>query len=81
MDIVHTGKIAAVYPEGEAYMEYEIAGDTLTVMHTRVPDALSGRGLAGELAKRVAAFAKDAGLALASECTYMTAWLEKHPQR
>ena len=81
MDIVHTGKIAAVYPEGEAYMEYEIAGGTLTVMHTRVPDALSGRGLAGELAKRVAAFAKDAGLALVSECTYMTAWLEKHPQR
>ena len=80
MDIVHTGKIAAVYPEGEAYMEYEIAGGTLTVMHTRVPDALSGRGLAGELAKRVAAFAKDAGLALASECMYMTAWLEKHPQ-
>ena len=81
MEFVHSGKIAAVYPEGEAYMEYEIAGDTLTVLHTRVPEALSGRGLAGELAKQVAAFAKAAGLSLASECTYMTAWLEKHPQR
>lgn len=80
MDVVHSGKIAAMFPEGEACMEYEIAGGTLTVLHTRVPEALSGRGLAGELAKRVAAFAKDAGLTLASECTYMTAWLEKHPQ-
>ncbi len=81
MDFVHSGKIALVYPEGEAHMEYEIKGGTLTVLHTRVPDALVGRGLAGELAKQVAAFAKEAGLALASECTYMTAWLEKHPQR
>jgi uncharacterized protein len=80
MDIIHSGKVAFAYPEGEAYMEYEITGDILTVMHTRVPEELGGRGIAGKLAEEVAAFAKAKSFTLKSECSYMTGWLQKHPQ-
>ena len=37
-------------PKGTAYMEYTCAGNILTVTHTKVPDALAGRGIAGKLA-------------------------------
>ena len=39
-------------PKGTAYMEYTCAGNILTVTHTKVPDALAGRGIAGKLASR-----------------------------
>ena len=80
MDISHFGKFCVVSPEGEAYMEYEISGDILTIMHTRVPEELGGRGIAGKLAEEVAAFAKAKSFTLKSECSYMTGWLQKHPQ-
>lgn len=37
-------------PKGTAYMEYTCAGNILTVTHTKVPNALAGRGIAGKLA-------------------------------
>ena len=37
-------------PKGTAYMEYTCTGNILTVTHTKVPDALAGRGIAGKLA-------------------------------
>lgn len=78
MEKIHTGKVSFVYPEGEAYMEYDISGGALTVLHTRVPDALGGQGIAGKLAEEVAAFSKERHFTLKSECTYMTAWLKRH---
>ena len=77
MDISHFGKFCVVSPEGEAYMEYEIVGNTLTVLHTKVPEALGGRGIAGKLAEETAAFAGAHHFTLASECSYMTGWLQK----
>ena len=34
------------YPEGRAYLEYTEDNGTVTVIHTIVPEALGGRGIA-----------------------------------
>lgn len=68
-------------PEGASYLEYKTESGTLTVLHTVVPPALGGRGIAASLAEAAAAYAEAEGLVLASDCSYMTAWMKRHPRR
>ena len=64
-------------PEGSSYMEYTLSDSTVTVIHTAVPKALAGQGLAGELALSLSAWAKKEELTLLSDCSYMTHWLSR----
>lgn len=67
-------------PEGTARMEYEENAGAVTVLHTNVPEVLAGRGLAALLAETAAAYARENNKAILSECSYMTAWLKRHPE-
>lgn len=64
-------------PEGESYLEYSRDGKTITALHTIVPDALSGRGIAGSLATEFYKWVSDNGYILKSECSYVSAWLKR----
>ncbi len=66
------------FPEGNAHIEYTLEGNTFTVIHTIVPKALEGRGIAAKLAAAAAEYAEEKGYTLASECSYMTAWMKRH---
>ena len=66
---------------GTSYLEYEESGQAVTVLHTVVPDALSGRGLAAQLAEAVFQYARNEHKSIRSECSYMTAWLKRHHSR
>lgn len=65
-------------PKGTAYMEYTCAGNILTVTHTKVPDALAGRGIAGKLASAFYEWAIRHHYIVHSECSYMSHWMEKN---
>ncbi len=64
-------------PRGTAYMEYTCKGNILTVTHTKVPDALAGRGIAAELASAFYEWACSHHYVIHSECSYMSHWMEK----
>lgn len=66
------------FPEGDAHIEYTLEGNVFTVIHTIVPKALEGRGIAAELAAEASKYAEEKGYTLASECSYMTAWMKRH---
>lgn len=66
------------YPEGDAHIEYTLTGNAFTVIHTIVPKALEGRGIAAKLAEAAAAYTEEKHYTLASECSYMTAWMKRH---
>ena len=65
-------------PQGLCYLEYEDRDGTLWVIHTVVPKALGGRGLAGELADAFYRWVSENRYPFASDCSYMTAWLKRH---
>ncbi|MDY6084707.1 MAG: GNAT family N-acetyltransferase [Dialister sp.] len=72
----HTFKLAA--PEGEAYLEYSRNGNAVTALHTVVPDAMSGKGIAGELTEAFYQWVSDNRFILKSECSYVSAWLKRN---
>lgn len=60
-------------------VEYRLEGNTIILTHTEVPEALRGRGLASQLVEAAVTFARTEKKRLGSECSYVTAWLERHP--
>jgi predicted GNAT family acetyltransferase len=62
-----------------AELLYERHGDRLVLVHTEVPDALSGRGLGGKLVTAAVDTAEAKGLTIVARCPYAKRWLETHP--
>ena len=66
--------------EGHLSMiEYRLDGDAIIFTHTEVPEALRGQGLASKLVEVAVTFARTENKRIMSECSYVTAWLSRHP--
>jgi predicted GNAT family acetyltransferase len=63
-----------------AFSEYRLAGDTLTFIHTEVPDALAGKGVGSRLIKGALDQIRQRGLKVKSHCSFVSGWLGKHPE-
>jgi uncharacterized protein len=48
--------------------------------HTEVPEALSGRGIAGELARHGLDHARQQNLTVVPQCSYVAAYIKRHPE-
>jgi predicted GNAT family acetyltransferase len=69
-------------PEGLAYLAYEpLAGDTLDLQHTIVPDDAQGRGVGSALVEAAFAHARDRGLRVVPTCPFVEDWLGDHPEQ
>jgi predicted GNAT family acetyltransferase len=67
--------------EGQlAVVEYERVDKTLHVHHTKVPQALEGRGIASALVQAVFDHASAEGLQVDPICSYVQAWSQRHPE-
>mgnify|MGYP001766732763 CR=1 FL=1 len=60
--------------------DYRMDGDTMLVVHTEVPPALQGRGIAGELVREAFTHAERKGLKVAPVCSYVRAWARRRPE-
>jgi uncharacterized protein len=66
------GELAAVY--------YRREGGNLVLIHTEVPQALSGRGIGSKLAQAVFdEIRKDGGKAVV-KCPFLVKWASRHPE-
>jgi predicted GNAT family acetyltransferase len=63
-----------------AVLTYRRSGDRITFIHTGVPAALEGRGIAGTLARVALEDARAAGLAVIPRCPYIAAYIRRHPE-
>ena len=63
-----------------AYLEYNLAGKVLQLIHSEVPEALRGRGVAAELAKSALDWARENGVKVDVICPSVAAYIEKHPE-
>jgi uncharacterized protein len=62
-----------------AELTYRRVGKRLVLVHTGVPDALSGRGLGGHLVLAALRKAAADGLTVVPLCPFARNWLERHP--
>jgi uncharacterized protein len=63
-----------------AIIVYKLRPGVITVLHTEVPKALEGRGIAATMTKYALEHIAANDLQLVPLCPYMRAYLKKHPE-
>jgi hypothetical protein len=74
------GRFEATVDGHLAELVYRRADDRLVLVHTGVPDAIAGHGLAGRLAQAALDYAAEQGLSVVPQCPYVRSWLTRHPE-
>jgi predicted GNAT family acetyltransferase len=62
------------------YAEYELTGPVMRMTHTVVHPELQGQGIAARLVEAALAHARAQGLKIEPICSYVRAYLQRHPQ-
>ncbi|MFC0182090.1 hypothetical protein SAMN04515674_101100 [Pseudarcicella hirudinis] len=62
-----------------AFVEYSLREDKIAFLHTEVPAAYEGKGIAAALAKYVLEYAKSNHLRVIPICPYIKAYIQRHP--
>lgn len=63
-----------------AVCQYQRQGELLLLTHTEVPAALEGRGIAAALVAANLAWARAQGLCVRPLCSYVAAYMRRHPE-
>jgi predicted GNAT family acetyltransferase len=67
--------------EGQlAGAEYEFVGGNMVFTHTLVPPALRGRGLAEHLVRAGLAHAREHGLRVVPQCSYVATFIKRNAE-
>jgi predicted GNAT family acetyltransferase len=61
-----------------AVLTYRLSGERITLIHTGVPEALEGHGIAGKLARFALDDARARGLAVIPRCPYVVQYIKRH---
>ncbi|MFC5520819.1 GNAT family N-acetyltransferase [Polaromonas jejuensis] len=59
---------------------YTLAGNVITFVHTLVPEALQGQGVAKQLVLAGLASARERGLRVIPQCPVFAAYMRAHPE-
>lgn len=63
-----------------AICAYRRSGDRLDLVHTEVPAAAQGRGIAAQLVRETLDWARREGLHVRPLCSYVAAYMQRHPE-
>ncbi|PUZ27582.1 hypothetical protein GA0116948_103127 [Chitinophaga costaii] len=63
-----------------AHLEYRLYKGDMALMHTEVPSALEGKGVASALVKYAFAYAAAHHLPVMVYCPYVAAFIQRHPE-
>ncbi len=79
-DDLEAGRFEMTIGGETAYLEYSRGPSELVLVHTEVPRALSGRGLASRLARHALDLARAEGLRVSVVCPFALGYVERHPE-
>ena len=79
-DNVAASRFEMIVDRHAAVATYAISGDTITFIHTVVPEALRGRGIARELVEFALASVRQRGLKVIPQCEVFNAYMRKHAE-
>ncbi len=63
-----------------AVAAYRLEGERVILVHTEVPQELSGQGIGSKLAEGVFEAIRDSGRKVVTECPFMAGWVSRHPE-
>jgi uncharacterized protein len=64
-----------------AFVEYERSGGgRIALLHTEVPEALSGQGVGSKLVRGVLDALRAEGARVVPRCEFVAAFVERHPE-
>lgn len=66
--------------DATSLIEYVRAGGRVTFIHTFVPPALRGQGIAEQLVRFALTWARDEKLKVVPQCSYTARFIERHPE-
>lgn len=75
-----THRFEAQLGDAVAFTEYRVEDGVMRLPHTMTPEAFAGRGVGGQLAKAALGYAREHGLKVAPTCTFISAYITKHPE-
>lgn len=61
-----------------AHADYLLSGDTIVMHHTWVPPELRGQGLAGPIVRAALEHARERGLKVVPQCSYVATYIKRH---
>lgn len=67
-------------PEGLALIAYELDVNTMSILHTEVPEAEEGQGIASDLAKFALDYARKNDMKVKNYCRFVQVYLQRHPE-
>ena len=83
-DIVRDNKAQHRFEMGAsgdtAVAYYSLAPGVITLTHTEVPAALRGQGIASRLTRGVLEAARAQGLKVVPRCSFVAAFMSRHPE-
>ena len=63
-----------------AVITYQRLGDRIVFLHTEVPEALEGHGIAGKMAQFALDDARARHLAVIPRCPFVASYIRRHPE-
>ena len=67
--------------EGQvSVLRYRLKDRVMTIVHTEVPPALGGHGIAADLVRAALETARGNGWRVVAVCAYAKAFIERHPE-
>lgn len=61
-------------------LDYRLGRDTIALVHTEVPEELSGQGIGSALVSNALQHARDNELVVLPYCPFVAAYISRHPE-
>lgn len=81
LDIRHdaaASRFECTVPGGIAECAYRLQGGVMNIVHTEVPPASEGRGIAAALVRAALTHARAHGLKVRPSCSYVRSYMRRH---
>jgi predicted GNAT family acetyltransferase len=74
------GRFESRIGEDLAFITFQVHATALSLIHTEVPEAMEGRGVAGSLVRAALDYARAHRLLVRPYCPYVAGYIGRHPE-
>ena len=75
-----TGRFEMTGGDAVAFVQYTRAEDRIALLHTEVPEALSGQGVGSKLVRGTLDAVRAEGSKVVPRCEFVAAYIGRHPE-